>query len=374
MKIAQHYGVQRTPPRSANEPLRPGRDREQRASGPLSGIDSLAALYWGRIYVTLSRRVIVIRKRKWHLNRTRRRLEPDTLLDSSAAMSRPPQPRRRDTAAAGSVVSLTLIDNECIRFNRANDLLTGDFPEFHRAYPEWCSEAGAHHAPHLPLMGLRGYVNATANDSPEVFYDLTENRKKTYRPIECRVGIIFFSRFPGRDHAGDSIALGILRSNAIAHPAPAMHLVCSSNWRGADARPTADSDRVGKAFLYCATFSFTSGRIRPRLTTRAAGLAGRRLRAFVVAVGSGAARHRSPASIRPAPRAALNGEAAIHSGAACDRGRIDSLHDPPNEYNVCVSHSSGRGSFTDYTGLDGKFGVEEFHFRILSSFHVAKLI
>ncbi|XP_063621124.1 dual specificity protein phosphatase Mpk3-like isoform X1 [Cydia splendana] len=33
--------------------------------------------------------------------------------------------------------------------------LQGDFPEFHRAYPEWCSEAGAQHVPHLPLMGLR---------------------------------------------------------------------------------------------------------------------------------------------------------------------------------------------------------------------------
>lgn len=35
--------------------------------------------------------------------------------------------------------------------------LEGDFPEFHRAYPEWCSEAGAQQVPHahLPLMGLR---------------------------------------------------------------------------------------------------------------------------------------------------------------------------------------------------------------------------
>ncbi|KAJ0180045.1 hypothetical protein K1T71_004636 [Dendrolimus kikuchii] len=33
--------------------------------------------------------------------------------------------------------------------------LEGDFSEFHRAYPEWCSEAGAQHVPHLPLMGLR---------------------------------------------------------------------------------------------------------------------------------------------------------------------------------------------------------------------------
>lgn len=35
--------------------------------------------------------------------------------------------------------------------------LEGDFAEFHRAYPEWCSEAGAQHVPHahLPLMGLR---------------------------------------------------------------------------------------------------------------------------------------------------------------------------------------------------------------------------
>ncbi|XP_041976683.1 dual specificity protein phosphatase Mpk3-like isoform X2 [Aricia agestis] len=33
--------------------------------------------------------------------------------------------------------------------------LEGDFAEFRRAYPEWCSEAGATHVPHLPLMGLR---------------------------------------------------------------------------------------------------------------------------------------------------------------------------------------------------------------------------
>ncbi|XP_073951233.1 LOW QUALITY PROTEIN: dual specificity protein phosphatase Mpk3-like [Choristoneura fumiferana] len=33
--------------------------------------------------------------------------------------------------------------------------LQGDFEEFHRAYPEWCSEAGGQHVPHLPLMGLR---------------------------------------------------------------------------------------------------------------------------------------------------------------------------------------------------------------------------
>ncbi|KAG7299606.1 hypothetical protein JYU34_016591 [Plutella xylostella] len=33
--------------------------------------------------------------------------------------------------------------------------LEGDFEEFRRAYPEWCSEAGAQHVPHLPLMGLR---------------------------------------------------------------------------------------------------------------------------------------------------------------------------------------------------------------------------
>ncbi|KAJ2939615.1 hypothetical protein O0L34_g14332 [Tuta absoluta] len=33
--------------------------------------------------------------------------------------------------------------------------LEGDFAEFHRAYPEWCSEAGAQQVPHLPLMGLR---------------------------------------------------------------------------------------------------------------------------------------------------------------------------------------------------------------------------
>ncbi|XP_028168890.1 dual specificity protein phosphatase Mpk3 [Ostrinia furnacalis] len=34
-------------------------------------------------------------------------------------------------------------------------LFAGDFAEFHRAYPEWCAEAGAQHVPHLPLMGLR---------------------------------------------------------------------------------------------------------------------------------------------------------------------------------------------------------------------------
>ncbi|XP_049865836.1 LOW QUALITY PROTEIN: dual specificity protein phosphatase Mpk3-like [Pectinophora gossypiella] len=33
--------------------------------------------------------------------------------------------------------------------------LEGDFAEFHRSYPEWCSEAGAQHVSHLPLMGLR---------------------------------------------------------------------------------------------------------------------------------------------------------------------------------------------------------------------------
>ncbi|XP_045534206.1 dual specificity protein phosphatase Mpk3 isoform X1 [Papilio machaon] len=33
--------------------------------------------------------------------------------------------------------------------------LEGEFMEFRRAYPEWCSEAGAQHVPHLPLMGLR---------------------------------------------------------------------------------------------------------------------------------------------------------------------------------------------------------------------------
>nr|XP_034824685.1 dual specificity protein phosphatase Mpk3 [Maniola hyperantus] len=33
--------------------------------------------------------------------------------------------------------------------------LEGDFAEFHRAFPEWCSEASAQHVPHLPLMGLR---------------------------------------------------------------------------------------------------------------------------------------------------------------------------------------------------------------------------
>ncbi|XP_032510953.1 dual specificity protein phosphatase Mpk3-like [Danaus plexippus] len=33
--------------------------------------------------------------------------------------------------------------------------LEGDFCEFRRAYPEWCSEAGAQQVPHLPLMGLR---------------------------------------------------------------------------------------------------------------------------------------------------------------------------------------------------------------------------
>ncbi|XP_037299011.1 dual specificity protein phosphatase Mpk3 isoform X1 [Manduca sexta] len=33
--------------------------------------------------------------------------------------------------------------------------LEGDFGEFRRSYPEWCSEAGAQHVPHLPLMGLR---------------------------------------------------------------------------------------------------------------------------------------------------------------------------------------------------------------------------
>ncbi|VVC92345.1 unnamed protein product [Leptidea sinapis] len=32
--------------------------------------------------------------------------------------------------------------------------LEGDFAEFRRSYPEWCSEAGAQHLPHLPLMGL----------------------------------------------------------------------------------------------------------------------------------------------------------------------------------------------------------------------------
>lgn len=34
-------------------------------------------------------------------------------------------------------------------------LFLGDFAGFHRAYPEWCSEAGGQHLPHLPLMGLR---------------------------------------------------------------------------------------------------------------------------------------------------------------------------------------------------------------------------
>ncbi|XP_045765065.1 dual specificity protein phosphatase Mpk3 [Maniola jurtina] len=33
--------------------------------------------------------------------------------------------------------------------------LEGDFAEFRRAFPEWCSEASAQHVPHLPLMGLR---------------------------------------------------------------------------------------------------------------------------------------------------------------------------------------------------------------------------
>ncbi|XP_039748819.1 dual specificity protein phosphatase Mpk3 isoform X1 [Pararge aegeria] len=33
--------------------------------------------------------------------------------------------------------------------------LEGEFAEFRRAFPEWCSEASAQHVPHLPLMGLR---------------------------------------------------------------------------------------------------------------------------------------------------------------------------------------------------------------------------
>ncbi|GBP92240.1 hypothetical protein EVAR_67122_1 [Eumeta japonica] len=171
--------------------------------------------------------------------------------------------------------------------------------------------------------------------------------------------------------------------------------VCSSNWRGADARPTPTAIAWEKLSLL--RYVSTSGRISLCSNNPRRRLARGRLRAFVVAVGS--ARRASPFSerrcravrtgrfnlrngrcysravgIRPAPRAALNGEAAIHSARRAIAA--ESIHFTTHRTNITsgVSHSSGRGSFTDYTGLDGKFGAEEFHFRIFRVSMLSKLI
>ncbi|KAF9798592.1 hypothetical protein SFRURICE_008325 [Spodoptera frugiperda] len=56
--------------------------------------------------------------------------------------------------------------------------LEGDFEEFRRAYPEWCSEAGAQHVPHLPLMGLRSQTEWRRDDSEGEFGKVSRGRRR----------------------------------------------------------------------------------------------------------------------------------------------------------------------------------------------------
>ncbi|XP_022118963.1 dual specificity protein phosphatase Mpk3 isoform X1 [Pieris rapae] len=68
--------------------------------------------------------------------------------------------------------------------------LEGDFTEFHRTYPEWCSEAGGQHLPHLPLMGLRSLRISGAGCDEALSSGSSSECEETHVPQDFPVEIL----------------------------------------------------------------------------------------------------------------------------------------------------------------------------------------